>query len=83
VSNHTYSGDLRVSLRSPAGRLSELSTPHTCAGSVCTSLVSGFTFGSVRHMGETARGNWTLLVSDEQPGDTGRVISWEVVLYGH
>ena len=38
---------------------------------------------AVRHMGETARGNWTLLVSDEQPGDTGRVISWEVVLYGH
>ena len=83
VSNHSYSGDLRVSLRSPAGRISELSVPHVCAGSVCTSLVSGHTFGSVRHMGEAARGNWTLLVSDEQPEDTGRVISWEVVLYGH
>ena len=83
VSNHSYSGDLRVSLRSPAGRVSELSTPHTCAGSVCTSLLSGHTFGSVRHMGEAARGNWTLQVSDEQPDDTGRVISWEVVLYGH
>ena len=83
LSNHSYSGDLRVSLRSPAGRVSELSTPHTCAGSVCTSLLSGHTFGSVRHMGEAARGNWTLLVSDEQPDDTGRVTSWEVVLYGH
>lgn len=83
LSNHTYSGDLRISLRSPAGRLSELSTPHSCAGSVCTSLVSGHTFGSVRHMGEAVRGNWTLLVSDEQPDDTGRVTSWEVVLYGH
>lgn len=83
VSNHSYSGDLRVSLRSPTGRVSELSVPHTCAGSTCTSLVSGYTFGSVRHMGEAARGNWTLLVSDEQPEDTGRVISWEVVLYGH
>jgi len=83
LSNHTYSGDLRISLRSPAGRVSELSTPHSCAGSVCTSLVSGHSFGSVRHMGEAARGNWTLLVSDEQPDDTGRVTSWEVVLYGH
>ncbi len=83
VSNHSYSGDLRVSLRSPTGRVSELSTPHSCAGSVCTSLASGHTFGSVRHMGEAARGNWTLLVSDEQPDDTGRVTSWEVVLYGH
>lgn len=83
VSNHSYSGDLRVSLRSPVGRISELSTPHNCAGSVCTSLLNGYTFGSVRHMGEAARGNWTLLVSDEQPEDVGRVISWEVVLYGH
>lgn len=83
VSNHSYSGDLRVSLRSPSGRVSELSVPHSCAGSVCTSLAAGHTFGSVRHMGEAARGNWTLLVSDEQPDDTGRVISWEVVLYGH
>lgn len=83
LSNHSYSGDLRVALRSPAGRVSELSTPHSCTGSVCASLVSGHTFGSVRHMGEAARGNWTLLVSDEQPDDTGRVTSWEVVLYGH
>lgn len=83
VSNHPYSGDLRVSLRSPAGRISELSVPHVCGGSVCTSLLNGHTFGSVRHMGETARGDWTLWVSDEQPQDTGRVVSWEVVLYGH
>jgi subtilisin family serine protease len=83
LSNHSYSGDLRISLRSPSGLVSELSTPHSCASSVCTSLVSGHTFGSVRHMGEAAQGNWTLLVSDEQPDDTGRVTSWEVVLYGH
>lgn len=83
LSTHSYSGDLRVALRSPAGRVSELSTPHSCTGSVCASLASGHTFGSVRHMGEAARGNWTLLVSDEQPDDTGRVTSWEVVLYGH
>lgn len=83
VSNHTYTGDLRVSLRSPAGRISELSVPHLCAGASCSSLLGGYPFGSVRHMGEAARGNWTLLASDEQPDDTGRVISWEVVLYGH
>ena len=83
LSDHPYSGDLRVLLRSPTGRVSELSVPHSCARSACTALVSGHSFGSVRHMGEAARGNWTLLVSDEQPEDTGRVTSWEVVLYGH
>lgn len=83
LSDHTYSGDLRVSLRSPAGRVSELSVPHNCREMICASLLSGFSFGSVRHMGEAARGNWTLQVSDEQPLDTGRVLSWEVVLYGH
>lgn len=83
LSDHPYSGDLRVLLRSPRGRVSELSVPHSCARSACTTLLSGHSFGSVRHMGEAARGHWTLLVSDEQPEDTGRVTSWEVVLYGH
>lgn len=83
VSNHSYSGDLRVVLRSPLGRVSRLALPHSCVDGVCTSLLSGYTFGSVRHLGEGAGGEWSLLVSDEQAEDTGRVISWEVVLYGH
>jgi hypothetical protein len=81
-SDHSYSGDLRITLRSPSGRLSRLSVPHSCSGS-CTSLATGFTFGSVRHMGEGAAGEWAVLVSDEQADDTGRILSWEVTLYGH
>ena len=40
LSDHPYSGDLRVLLRSPTGRVSELSVPHSCARSACTALVA-------------------------------------------
>ena len=42
------------------------------------------TFGSVRHLGETARaGTWVMQVSDRQAEDVGRLIATQVVLHGH
>lgn len=42
----------------------------------------GWTFTSVRHMGESAAGNWQLEVTDNQPGDTGKITHWELAIWG-
>lgn len=83
ATDHTYVGDLRVMLSSPLGRESLIGVPHGCVDDLCPSLADGFTFGTVRHMGEAARGSWTLRVSDELPADSGTLTEWEVVLHGH
>ena len=35
-----------------------------------------FRFGSARHLGEDAAGEWTLRVKDVQDGDSGILGSW-------
>jgi kexin len=78
-----YSGELWVQLRSPQDTLSTLTRPHAC-GSRCGDLRDGFTFNSVRHMGEPAAGEWTLEVADGVSNDTRALWdAWEVRLYGH
>lgn len=78
-----YSGELWVQLRSPQDTLSTLTRPHAC-GSRCGDLRDGFTFNSVRHMGEPAAGEWTLEVADGVDNNTrARWDAWEVRLYGH
>ena len=70
-------------LSSPQGRESLIGVPHGCVDDLCPSLADGFTFGAVRHMGEAARGRWTLRISDELPADAGTLTEWEIVLHGH
>lgn len=77
-----YSGDLHVRLTSPLGRVSELTRPHAC-GRACGDIRSGFTFSSVRHMGESPVGSWTIEVSDELALTRSLFDSWEVKIYGH
>lgn len=79
--NHTYSGDLQVTLTSPAGTVSRLAETHACAGSAC-SRYNGWIFGSVRHLGEGVDGNWKLTVSDGARRDTGTFQSWQLKFYG-
>ena len=79
---YNYSGDLHVQLVSPNGLVSELSRLHSCAG-FCADIHSGFTFSSVRHMGEAAAGVWTLKVSDERQGHTSTFNGWRIVVHGH
>ena len=83
---HDYGADLRIALTSPASRHSVLARPHFCSSGftgVCGDLTQGWTFHSVRHMGESASGTWRLSVQDLQQGDTGRFIQWRLVLTGH
>jgi kexin len=79
AANHTFSGDLDIALTSPAGTVSQLSIAHNCAP--CTAY-SGWVFGSARHLGEAANGNWTLTVKDLGPLDTGTFQSWGLKFYG-
>ncbi len=78
AANHTYSGDLEITLTSPGGTVSRLAEPHFCA---CTPY-SGWVFSSARHLGEAANGNWTLTVKDLYAADIGTFQSWRLKFYG-
>jgi kexin len=79
--NHPYIGDLNIFLISPSGTESELAVSHNCA-SACNSY-SGWVFGSARHLGEAADGNWRLEVRDLGDLDVGTFTSWKLKFYGH
>lgn len=86
-SDHTYSGDLRIQLISPSGRISELADARFCGANVappdpCRSSYSNWTFGSSRHLGEPANGGWQLSVTDTRSGETGHLNSWSLRLHG-
>jgi len=96
--DHAYVADLDVVLISPSGTRSQLAKPHSCPANVsgpCGDLSRGWTFHSVRHMGESLRGSvqnaslgqlqqgWQIQLKDAQPGDTGRWRSWRLVITGH
>jgi proprotein convertase subtilisin/kexin type 2 len=82
AADHTYAGDLEIILTSPAGTQSVLSQKHGCENNNC-SHYSGWTFTSLRHMQESADGNWTLWVRDLGNADTGTFQSWRLTFYGN
>ena len=85
TATHTYSGDLRVRLRSPSGVVSELANARACAqlpGSDPCGTYTDWTFGSVRHLDEPAQGAWTLELTDLQPRDSGRLERWSLTIHG-
>ena len=79
TATHAYSGDLEITLTSPAGKVSQLSARHGCAP--CTAYNS-WEFGSARHLGESANGIWTLTVKDLAAVDTGTFQSWGLNFFG-
>lgn len=80
AANHKYSGDLKITLTSPVGTVSLLAESHYCI-SPCTAH-SGWVFGSARHLGEAADGDWQLNVQDPIAGFTGTFQSWSLKFYG-
>ncbi|MBE8182777.1 MAG: S8 family serine peptidase, partial [Candidatus Portiera sp.] len=62
--NHTYTGDLDISLRSPSGKTSDLAHSRICPFG-CGDLLNNFRFGSAIHLGESADGEWSLQVTDQ------------------
>jgi subtilisin-like proprotein convertase family protein len=79
---HTYAGDLDITLTAPSGTVSRLSEQHICAGGCLGVPGNSWRFGSARHLGEAANGNWTLLVKELQAIDTGTFTSWQLTFYG-
>lgn len=98
VVDHAYGADLDVVLISPSGTRSQLARPHACASDrpePCGDLSKGWTFHSVRHMGEAASGagpgpsqgplnkRWHLKLKDGQSADVGFWRSWRLLITGH
>ena len=96
--DHTYVADLDVMLISPSGTRSQLARPHSCPAiqtAPCGDLSLGWTFSSVRHMGESLQGSaqnaslgqlqqgWQIQVKDGQADDVGRWRSFQMVITGH
>lgn len=79
AADHTYWGDLDITLTSPSGTKSILSETHS-SGS--TPSYNNWRFGSARHFGESSAGNWTLTVKDLSPADNGTFQSWTLKIYG-
>ncbi len=84
TASHAYSGDLKVSVSSPAAAVSQLANARICKGSSgdACGAYNNWRFGSMRHLGEAANGNWTMTVTDMGAGDTGRFDAWSLKIYG-
>lgn len=71
-------GNVEVSLYSPSGMVSVLATPHNDA--TRDYPVAGWRFGTVRHWGERASGEWRVAAKDASGGST---FNWaRIVVYG-
>jgi len=82
---HDYIGDLRLKLTSPAGTESWLlSNPGGGGFSPFGNDVTyiDFTFTTVLSMGESARGLWTLTVTDTYASDIGSLNAWTLRTIG-
>ncbi|MEZ0267134.1 MAG: S8 family serine peptidase [Phycisphaerae bacterium] len=78
TATHASRGQLRVVLTSPDGTQSVLAEQHADTGDD----YSSWTFSSVRHWDEIAKGTWTLSVTDSVSGTTGTLNSWQLKVYG-
>lgn len=79
AADHTWWGDLEITLISPDGTESVLAELHNSGGAYD---YDNWRFGSVRHFGESSQGNWTLRVKDLLEQDTGTFQSWTLKIYG-
>jgi M6 family metalloprotease-like protein len=78
---HTFIGDLRVSLRSPAGTEVVL---HNLTGGPADNLVKTYTAATTPGLagltGQAISGDWRLSVSDRAGQDVGKLNSWRIVI---
>lgn len=80
ASDHTYWGDLEITLTSPDGTESILAESHNTNSSSDT--YDDWRFGSVRSFGESSQGNWILTVKDLEALDQGTFQSWSLEIHG-
>jgi subtilisin-like proprotein convertase family protein len=74
---HTWRGDLKVTLTSPSGKSVVV---HNRTGGSADDLKG--TFDLSGFAGEPAKGEWTLTVADEARGDVGVLKSWKLSATG-
>lgn len=75
---HARLGDLRVELVGPSGTASLLADTRYDF----TAGYAAYTFTSVRHWNENARGTWTLTISDRAADVTGSFDQWQLSVIG-
>lgn len=81
--DHYSWGDLEIILRSPSGTESKLAAPFS-RGDGPEHLLNGtssWTYLTVHNWGESAAGEWTLFVRDSRAGNSGQLISWQLILH--
>jgi kexin len=80
--DHPFSGDLEITLiNETTGTRSRLASVHSCPGFQCRAY-DAWAFGTLRHLGESADGDWTLSVVDAAAQDVGTFESWGLVFHG-
>jgi proprotein convertase subtilisin/kexin type 2 len=86
---HAYAADLQIELLSPSSTSSRLAESRGCdraslsdAANPCAANYSAWRFGSNRHIGEIARGNWQLKLTDMAAQDSGSLVSWSISIWG-
>jgi M6 family metalloprotease-like protein len=79
--SHTFVGDLRVRLRSPAGTEAVL---HDRAGGPAQNIARTYTAATTPALaamaGKPIAGAWTLLVSDHEAVDVGKLNRWSLTI---
>jgi subtilisin family serine protease/subtilisin-like proprotein convertase family protein len=75
---HPRRADVRLTLTSPAGTRSVL---HHFNQDLDSNL-GNWTFYTTHHFYESSAGAWQIAVSDERPGQTGRVLRLTLTIYG-
>lgn len=78
IGNHTFTGDLDVTLVAPTGDSYSLFLREGD-----NSDFSDWTFGVRGVLGLAALGTWTIVINDNAAGDTGEIISAELTIEGH
>ena len=83
AADHTYSGDLEITLTNVTTRTSSvLAETHLCACQGAEFAHDNWRFGTARHLGEGADGDWQLTVKDKHGKDVGTFQSWRLVFHG-
>lgn len=83
--DHSYIGDLVITLTSPDGTSSTLvNRPGKSSSNTWGTSQDdiNFVLTSARHWGEDATGTWTLSISDHFAADDGTLFFWSLNLYG-
>ncbi|MCE9666995.1 M4 family metallopeptidase [Myxococcus stipitatus] len=71
--NHTFKGDLKVTLTSPSGKSAVV---HNRTGGSTDDIKGSFDLS--QFAGEKAKGEWTLTVEDAAKLDTGKLNGWSL-----